>query len=547
MAQAGVLYVDHAATGADDGSSWADAYVSLQEALGDAGFGDEIWVTSGKHKPGKWIDINDPLQTTSDPRDATFWLPRGVQMYGGFVGTETAIDQRPASLNQTILSGDIGAMGVDTDNSYRVVFYRAMHGGGYGASDTDQTIPAILDGFRIDGAYADAAIGAGVHAQSVTMGSAIFNTRLWMQDCVISNNYSTDNGGGALLTGWIGNMDGCAVVDNRSDAHGGGVYISQNSGQRFITNSVFSGNSAGQNGGALARQRDSAYPPAQFPLFVLNSKFTGNSADKHGGALSYQTNGSRASSLAVANCEFSGNSAVENGGGVYLGHGTVIMQGGPALVIRGAVGDIQSSTFADNAAGMNGGGVFAGVANDPRADADLAVTNSILWQNAGLGDSQANSIVTMYSSCIDGGGWTSALGNISTDPLFYDGANGDYSLTNGSSAADAGWTPLLPADIADLDGDGDALEALPVDLRGYTRSIDAGVVDAGVGPAPVTDMGAYELCSGDFNRDNMLDFVDVSAFLSAFTLGDPDADINGDGSLDTLDVYAFLTAYTNGC
>lgn len=191
-------------------------------------------------------------------------------------------------------------------------------------------------------------------------------------------------------------------------------------------------------------------------------------------------------------------------------------------------------------AGEGAGGVAG-------ADADLTVINSILWNNTATSSSQANSIVTMKSSCIEGGGWSALLGNISADPLFYDASSGDYSLSNGSNAADAGWDFNLIADTLDLDNDSNTAEELPLDLRGRTRSIDAGVPDSGVGSSPITDMGAYELCSGDFNRDGILDFFDQSDFLDAFNALDPDADINGDGVLNGTDVSDFLTYYSLGC
>ena len=44
-----------------------------------------------------------------------------------------------------------------------------------------------------------------------------------------------------------------------------------------------------------------------------------------------------------------------------------------------------------------------------------------------------------------------------------------------------------------------------------------------------------------------LDFFDVSAFLSAFSEGDPDADFNDDGVFDFFDVSGFLSELSGGC
>ena len=54
-------------------------------------------------------------------------------------------------------------------------------------------------------------------------------------------------------------------------------------------------------------------------------------------------------------------------------------------------------------------------------------------------------------------------------------------------------------------------------------------------------------CLADLNGDQMLDFFDVSAFLTAFSAQEPVADFNGDGTFDFFDVSAFLTAFSSGC
>ena len=92
-----VLYVDDDAPVAGDGTSWATAYNDLQDALGAANPGDEIWVAAG---------IYTPDRGTGD-RNATFQLIIGVAIYGGFAGGETDLGQRDAATNVTILSGDL--------------------------------------------------------------------------------------------------------------------------------------------------------------------------------------------------------------------------------------------------------------------------------------------------------------------------------------------------------------------------------------------------------------------------------------------------------
>jgi len=66
-----VIYVDNDATSANDGSSWENAYLYLQDALADANFAEkpvEIRVAQGIYKPDQGA-----FQITGD-REATFRL-----------------------------------------------------------------------------------------------------------------------------------------------------------------------------------------------------------------------------------------------------------------------------------------------------------------------------------------------------------------------------------------------------------------------------------------------------------------------------------------
>jgi len=54
-------------------------------------------------------------------------------------------------------------------------------------------------------------------------------------------------------------------------------------------------------------------------------------------------------------------------------------------------------------------------------------------------------------------------------------------------------------------------------------------------------------CVADMNDDQSLNFLDVSAFLAAYSNDDPAADFTNDGLFNFLDVSAFLTEYGFGC
>lgn len=54
-------------------------------------------------------------------------------------------------------------------------------------------------------------------------------------------------------------------------------------------------------------------------------------------------------------------------------------------------------------------------------------------------------------------------------------------------------------------------------------------------------------CPADLNGDNEVDFIDISAFLSAFGSQDSLADFNNDDNYDFLDISLFLAAFADGC
>jgi hypothetical protein len=94
------IFVDQDALGRADGSSWADAFVFLQDGLAVAQAGDEIWVAEGIYHP-------DPGGgSTAGDRDISFMLLGGIGLYGGFSGSETDRGEADWDLHSTVLSGD---------------------------------------------------------------------------------------------------------------------------------------------------------------------------------------------------------------------------------------------------------------------------------------------------------------------------------------------------------------------------------------------------------------------------------------------------------
>ncbi len=267
-----------------NGLSWSSSYNEVQTAINAASYGDEVWVAKGKYLP---TDYNPKGAGTAVlNRTKTFVIKNGIDLYGGFAGTETEIGQRInywiGQSNETILSGDLNndddysqwetynhSLIKNTENSYNVIYY-------YNVYST-----TIVDGFTISGGNANKKVsgkpyhdGGGAHLtsshaylkncriiynQAVNAAGAITFSGGELWDCVISRNrtvvQSTDAGdaGGVKLHNG-GKLINSIVTDNysvESSARGGGVCCSWRSPGHAIINCVIANNKTAGTGGGI--------------------------------------------------------------------------------------------------------------------------------------------------------------------------------------------------------------------------------------------------------------------------------------------------------
>ena len=103
--QGRIIYVDDDALGVGDGSSWTEAYVRLQDALGEAGDSTEpveVCIAQGIYKP------DEGAEYVLGDVDATFQITRGLVLRGGFAGWGADDPNfRDVEACRTILTGDL--------------------------------------------------------------------------------------------------------------------------------------------------------------------------------------------------------------------------------------------------------------------------------------------------------------------------------------------------------------------------------------------------------------------------------------------------------
>lgn len=322
---AGCVVLVDGATGDDasSGSTWASAKRTLGAGLDEAelraaaGMGPcEVWVAAGTYRPS---DTFDP--------DAGFVLRKDIAVYGGFLGGESAREQRDWLAHETILDGEYGDPADLEDNARHVVI---------GADG------ARLDGFTVTGGHARGDMtqrdGGGIHHT---------DGHLTVARCTIADNRSGDG-----LDGEFGTAGG-------SGGFGAGIYV--RSGSLTLLDSLITDNRGGDGGEGSA---------------------VGGVGGEGAGVLFRE-----GVDLVVRGVAFTNNRSGSGGlGGDVGGPGG----GGAGLLVVGATGKvvIDDCDFIGNVGGAGGpsdnlgGPGNGGTVAIYQTDADVIVTRSRVLDNA---------------------------------------------------------------------------------------------------------------------------------------------------------------------
>ena len=313
---AAVIHVDDSATaGAKNGTSWADAFTRLQDALAVAVAGDEIRVATGSYAPA------DAPGTPT----ATFALVSGVTVQGGFAGLN-APGGNPDELDPlsypTVLTGDLAGDDASNFTNYSENTFHVVT-----ADSTNESTQ--LRGVIIRGGSAD-----DPNSPDHGVGGAIFGTgggTLLAVQCVLEDNLAYYGGAGVYCSGIDGtfviHMDQCIVQRNENlSSTAGSVGVAAGAGSSFL-DCVFE-----ENVGVVA---SSAAAIGGSNLTLKSCSFINNAAGEDGAAL-------YGGDLTISDCVFVGNHA-----GYW---GTIVLSGG--------ISQIAECSFESNTTGVEGGAIM---------------------------------------------------------------------------------------------------------------------------------------------------------------------------------------------
>ena len=316
--EASVIYVDASARGIGNGSSWEDAFTDLQDALTLASqtpAEDQIWIATGDYTPG-------------GSASGSYVITDGVTLLGGFAGGETYHNMRDPQVYPVILSG--------AASSYHVMYAE-------GADDV------MLNGLTITGGAADGNLDSddrNVANQVRGGGLLAYDSDMRLCNVSFTGNEARKFGGSIYFEGGA-----LRIADSRftnsivsrganiphndleeADTDGGAIAI-HDARLLKVSGSIFKGNTAGDDGGAIATRRTD--------VEITGSRFTGNRGigfvtravlpsftedfiTSTGGAITIQNEyqaavgGDQSHRTLISDSEFTGNQSAIGGVGFIL-------------------------------------------------------------------------------------------------------------------------------------------------------------------------------------------------------------------------------------
>jgi hypothetical protein len=391
------IFVDAAqADDNGDGLTWATAKKTIQAAVNAAAANrDTVFV-----KAGTYI-----ISSTLTPAE-------GVNVYGGFAGTEVSIAER------------VRANAADAPWSFsNATILDANHTPTRILKSANFNTVTTWDGFTFQNAK-------DVNLTDNGGAAAFLSKNMILNNCILQNNSTTNNkGGGAVLMNRDAGLRNSLIQNNTSAGDGGGIFFRDGttSGDQVpVTGCHIIGNtSKGSNGGAIANYFSSGTGSYKVSgCYIASNVSTGNAA-------AIFSNSGGTSAMIVEDCVLTENTSTGNAPAVARGNAGLFMnrclivnnkftrEANTGIVFFNNRGAIYNSVIANNTMpGTQGNALHLNAAsavainntivnnasNDVTGNAAAIFKNNILY---------GNSVSTSYSP-------TGAEGNVRSGLAFRD-------------------------------------------------------------------------------------------------------------------------------
>lgn len=248
-----LINIDHlyvTTTGTGDGSSWENASNDLVWTMNTASLIKETFGTQAV----VWVAEGTYYGTTGNN---AFTMVEGVNVYGGFAGTETELSQRDVNNHPTILDGQ---------NSQRVLYQAA-----------EFSVQTVWDGFTLQHgnvtnfsstSYGNCGGGAFIRGKGVLRNCRIINNTAYqgggvyaygsssysygalLEECTVSHNTTSGYGAGVYV--YYTRLNQCEVSYNTGNSYGAGVYVQYASSERdVISNCLIANNTSSSSGAGI--------------------------------------------------------------------------------------------------------------------------------------------------------------------------------------------------------------------------------------------------------------------------------------------------------
>ncbi|MDR0605566.1 MAG: hypothetical protein LBG80_14805 [Bacteroidales bacterium] len=446
-----ILYVDHTATGNNDGSSWTNAFISFADAVKKTSCGggvSYILVAEGTYHPEYDEEYNTyPSSSASGATRRAFVFTsifNGVKVLGGYangLSDDSSPEQnyyitsyqRDPLTHESILSGDFDDNdGVDADGLPVVNGRNAVHV--LITVNADTTL--LFDGLTVTG------------------GNAAFSEAICQIEGNYINNYS---GAGVYNSESSPSFNNVIITRNKANSSGGGVYntslvLTDNLLMPIFTHSSISYNKAFNGGGVYNEYSRAVYKNTRI---CYNQSENAGAGVFNGGASAIFIN-------VIIDHNKAGGSLADEGSAITNDKKSASVNITPSFV---------NNTIVDNASASStstGGNAIYNISG-----VQAKVNNTILWNNGSSPvSSNSGSAITYITSLVEG---ANTGGYDGTDPAYTPLFNPDYSLQLAGFGIDKGtnnaYTSIPFTDTADVDFAGMPRMGDIIDLGAFEQTI----------------------------------------------------------------------------